>query len=288
MRIAAIVLLASLAFAPAAHAAEEGTPFADPSRLVSIGGSLTEIVYALGAEDLLVARDTTGTYPPEAQALPDVGYMRALSPEGVLSVEPTAILMLAGAGPVEAIDVLSDARVPIVTVPEAYDIAGVVAKVRIVGAALGLEDRAEALVARIEAEARQIEAITTGIAERQSVLFVLTMAGGRFNAAGTDTAADGIIALAGADNAVTAYPGYRQLGEEAIITADPDVILMMARGGDHGVSDADLLGHPAVALTTAGRTGRVIRMDGGYLLGFGPRTAAAALELSQAIYGGAE
>src|SRR4051812_12619642 len=88
------------------------TPFADPSRLVSIGGSLTEIIYALGEERHLVARDTTATYPEAATKLPDVGYMRALSAEGVLSVNPSAILVVEGSGPADALAVLSKAGVP--------------------------------------------------------------------------------------------------------------------------------------------------------------------------------
>jgi iron complex transport system substrate-binding protein len=256
--------------APAVANAQDVTPFADPSRLVTIGGSLTEIVFELGAEDYLVARDSTGTYPEAATELPDVGYMRALAPEGVLSVEPTAILMLEGAGPLEAIEVLESASVPIVTVPETFDAAGVATKVQMVGAALGLDEA--------------VEELTAQNSERKSVLFILSMTGGRINASGTGTAANGIIALAGADNAITEYEGYKQLTEEAIITANPDVILMMDRGGDHSASDNELLNHPAVSLTTAGQNAAIVRIDGEYALGFGPRAASAARDLSEAIY----
>jgi iron complex transport system substrate-binding protein len=88
-----------------AGAAEDGEVFADPSRIASIGGSLTEIVYALGQQEHLVARDSTSLYPQEALKLPDVGYMRQLSPEGVLSVNPSGILALQGSGPKEAVEV---------------------------------------------------------------------------------------------------------------------------------------------------------------------------------------
>ncbi|WP_332716312.1 heme/hemin ABC transporter substrate-binding protein [Pelagibacterium mangrovi] len=270
--------------APAVANAQDVTPFADPSRLVTIGGSLTEIVFELGAEDYLVARDSTGTYPEAATELPDVGYMRALAPEGVLSVEPTAILMLEGAGPLEAIEVLQSASVPIVTVPETFDAAGVATKVQMVGAALGLDEAAEELNARIAADFAAVEELTAQNSERKSVLFILSMTGGRINASGTGTAANGIIALAGADNAITEYEGYKQLTEEAIITANPDVILMMDRGGDHAASDNELLNHPAVSLTTAGQNAAIVRIDGEYALGFGPRAASAARDLSEAIY----
>lgn len=282
MRLFSSALLFASLMSTSAVLAQPVEPFADTSRLVTIGGSLTEIVYQLGAEASLIARDSTSTFPAETADLPDVGYMRQLAPEGVLSVQPSAILMLEGAGPIETIEVLRDASVPIVSVPETFDAAGVLTRVEAVAAALGVDG--DALAADIGDKFAALEAQTAQIGARKSVLFVLSMAGGRINAAGTGTAADGIIALAGADNAITEYEGYRQLTEEAIIAANPDVILMMDRGGDHAASEQELRDHPAISLTTAGMEGAIIRMDGEYLLGFGPRAADAATELSNAIY----
>lgn len=284
MRIFHLALLSAAMLPASAAFAQDIEPFQDWSRLVTIGGSLTEIVYALGAEENLIARDSTSTYPDQALDLPDVGYMRQLAPEGVLSVQPTAILMLEGAGPVETIEVLQDASVPVVSVPETYDAEGVLTKIRTVGAALGLETGE--LTAGIQERFEAVADIAAQIDDRKSVLFILSVAGGRINAAGTGTAADGILALAGADNAITQYEGYRQLTEEAIIEANPDLILMMDRGGDHAASDEELTSHPAVALTTAGQQRAIVRMNGEYLLGFGPRAADAAADLADAIYGG--
>lgn len=287
MRSISLSVLATISLA-LPLGAQEVSPFPDPSRLISIGGSITEIIYELGKDDLLVARDTTATYPPEALELPDVGYMRALAPEGVLSVEPTAIIALEGAGPLDAIEVLETASVSIVFVPEDFTEEGVVSKVRTVGEALDARSEAEALIDRIQVEFDAVQDRVSTIEQPKSVLFVLSMVGGRINAAGTGTAADGIITLAGGRNAITEYEGYRQLSEEAIITANPDLVLVMDRGGDHAASEDELLSHPAIALTNAGQTGSVIQMDGSYLLGFGPRTAAAARDLADAIYGAAE
>lgn len=276
----AIVALASL---PAA--AQELHPFADSSRLVSIGGSLTEIIYALGEEGKLIARDQTATYPEAAAALPDVGYMRQLAPEGVLSVSPSALLVIEGSGPPEALEVLSHAGVEYQTVPESFSHDGILTKVRAVGQALGVPDKAEALASELDTALKAVEQRTADIAERKRVLFVLSAEGGKIQASGTGTAADGIIALAGAVNAIDEYSGYKALTEEAIIEAAPDVILMMDRGGDHSASNADLIGNPAIALTEAGRNHAIIRLDGAYLLGFGPRTAEAVSDLVDALYG---
>lgn len=281
--IAVSVLLALCA--PALSFGQDLKPFADTSRLVSIGGSLTEIIYALGEEKRLVARDQTATFPPEALALPYVGYMRALAPEGVLSVTPTALLVIDGSGPPESLEVLAHAGIDYQTVPEGFSHDGILTKVRAVGQALGVPEKSEALAAEIDAALKAVEARTAAVSERKTVLFILSTQGGKIQASGTDTAADGVIALAGARNAVTDYSGYKALTEEAIIAANPDFILMMDRGGDHGGTDAELLAHPAIALTTAGKNHAIIRFDGAYLLGFGPRTAGAVAELVDAIYG---
>lgn len=261
-----------------------------PDRLLAIGGSVTEIVHALGEGDRLVGRDTTSTYPPQVQALPDVGYMRALSPEGVLSVRPDLVIAEDGAGPPEAIDVVRKAGIAYVPVPDATDRAGIIDKILTIGAALGDESDAEALAASVDADLRATEAKAAAIPpeRRKRVLFVLSNQGGRIMAGGANTAAEGIIRLAGGVNAVDGFDGYKPLTDEAITRAAPDLILMMARSGDHAPAEADLLTHPAIATTPAAATGALVRMDGLYQLGFGPRTAQAAADLAAMLYGGME
>lgn len=269
----------------AAIAGEGGAAFPDTSRIAAIGGSVTEIVYALGEESHLVARDSTSLYPPAAASLPDLGYMRQLSPEGVLSVGPTGILALEGSGPAEAVEVLKKASVPYIEVPESFDREGILERIRVVGKALGAGAGAEALAARVDARLEEAESRTAGIAQRKRVLFVLSFAGGRVMASGSGTAADGMIRLAGGVNAVEGFEGYKQLSDEALVTAAPDVILLMDNAGP-GVSDEELLANAAIAQTPAGAAGKVVRMDGGYLLGFGPRTGDAVNDLATALYGG--
>ncbi|GGF01395.1 ABC transporter substrate-binding protein [Stappia taiwanensis] len=283
VRIAAPVALAlSLALA-AGTALAEPAPLKDARRIVAIGGAVTEIVHALGEEGRLVARDTTSSYPPAADALPDVGYMRALSPEGVLSVKPDAILAIEGSGPPEALTVLKGAGVDFVTVPERFDAAGISEKVRLVSAALGVPEKGAELVRRIEAELQAATAEAAARGRDARVLFILSLSGGRILAAGDETAAAGVIRLAGARNAIEGLSGYKQISDEAAMAAAPDVILMISRSGDHQTGEAEVLAHPGIARTPAGVHRRLIRMDGLYLLGFGPRTAAAVGDLSAAL-----
>ncbi|RWD31776.1 hemin ABC transporter substrate-binding protein [Mesorhizobium sp.] len=266
--------------------AAEGTEvFADPSKIAAIGGSITEIVFALGEQDRLVARDSTSRYPEAALKLPDVGYMRQLSPEGVLSVNPSGILALHGSGPKQAVDVLKKTSIPFIEVPERYGHEGILEKIRIVGKALGVDAKADALAAEIDAKLKAAEKQTASINDRKRVLFVLSMQGGKILASGSDTAADGIIKLSGGVNAVDGFSGYKQLSDEAVITARPDVILMMNNAGP-AASDDELFANPSILSTPAGAARKVVRMDGGYLLGFGPRTADVIHDLAGSLYGG--
>ncbi|WP_425049730.1 heme/hemin ABC transporter substrate-binding protein [Psychromarinibacter sp. S121] len=281
--LGACLMLPVLAFTSTYSVAEDVPP---GERVLSVGGSVTEIIYALGEEDRLVARDTTSSYPPEVMDLPDVGYMRALSPEGVLSVNPDLVIAEAGSGPPETIEVLEEAAIDFVAVPDGFDRDTVRAKIEAVAAALDVVEKGEALAAEVDAAlADAMSAEVPGTPKR--VMFVLTAQGGRIMASGTNTTADGIIRLAGAVNAVEGFEGYKPVSEEAIIAAAPDVILMMDRGGDHAMTDDDLFALPSVAATPAGETRSVVRIDGLLLLGFGPRTPEAVRTLHGALYGGA-
>lgn len=272
-------------FIRAAVAQEMQKP--DTSRLVSVGGAITEIVYALGEEGKLVGRDSTSVYPAEANTIPDVGYMRQLSPEGVIATNPSAILSVEGSGPPETLNVLKAANIPFETVPEGFDRDAILAKIRIVGDFIGASEKAKVLADQVKADldTAVADAARRPEGERKRVLFILSTQGGKIMASGKGTAADGIIALSGAINATGTYAGYKPLTDEAIIEAKPDVVLMMSRSGGHSTTDDELFAHPALSLTPAAKTGSVIRMDGLHLLGFGPRTATAVRELNAAIYG---
>ena len=259
----------------------------DSSKLVAIGGAVTEIVYALGEGGRLVARDSTSTFPAEALKLPDVGYMRQLSPEGVIAVNPTAILAVEGSGPPDALAVLKSAGIPFETVPEGFDRAAILKKIDVVGKFLGVPEKAKDLETKVGADldAAIADAAKRPEAERKRVLFILSFQNGKVLAAGGHTAADGIITLAGAINATeAAFEGYKPLTDEAIVKAKPDVIMVMSRPG-HGASDEEILAHPAISVTPAAASKAILRMNSLHLLGFGPRTASAIRDLNKELYG---
>jgi iron complex transport system substrate-binding protein len=256
----------------------------DPPTVITLGGSVTEIAVALGAESRIIARDTTSTWPQSVRALPDVGYIRALSPENVLALDPDLIVAEGDAGPPEAVDVLKSAGIPFVLVPEATDPAGIGAKIDAVARALDLTDEGAALSERVQAGLDAAEVRSAAVKVPKRVLFILSLQGGVM-AGGEGTEAEGIIRLAGGVNAATGFTGYKPMTDEAVLAAMPDAILMMDREGDLAISDSDVLAQPALSQTPAAQTGTIIRMDGMLLLGFGPRTPEAAEALNSALYG---
>jgi iron complex transport system substrate-binding protein len=265
-------------------AAGRAVTITDPNRIVSIGGAITEILYALGLGDRIVAVDTTSVYPPRALAeKPNVGYMRQLSPEGVLSLTPSVILASEGAGPKTTITVLESAAVPFVLVPEHFTGDGILEKIRLVTAATSAETRGRCLAEAVAADLEALAKLRARIAKPKRVLFMLSFVNGRPMVAGRSTAADGIIKLAGGVNAIDAYEGYKPVNDEAVITAKPDAVLAMERKG-HTIDAATLFASPAFALTPAASNRAFISMDGLYLLGFGPRTARAARDLAVRLY----
>ena len=262
-----------------------GTAAAEPSRIVVLGGTAAEIVAALGQQDRLVARDTTSTYPESLTALPDIGYLRALSPEGVLSVDPDMILAEAGAGPAEAVAVLQAAGLPYVTVPGDPGPDGIADKITVIGAALGQAPAAARLAAQVQADLAAARAAAAAIQPKKRVLFILSLQGGKVMAGGEGSAAASIIDLAGGINAATGFQGYKPMTDEAVLAAAPDAILMMDREGQGAVLPEEAAALPALAASPAVQTGAILRMDGLKLLGLGPRTGQAAAELRAALYG---
>lgn len=255
-----------------------------PPRIVAVGSSITEIIYALGAEKLLVGVDTTSLYPNAARSLPQVGYMRALSAEGVLSLKPTLIIATTAAGPATVLDQLKATGIEVMVLPDHYDYDSVITKIAAVGKATGKVAEADAMIERGRAAMKTLADRLAIATSRPRVLFLLGMGSGAPQAAGRNTAADGIIKMAGGVNAIEGYSGYRPLTPEAVIASKADYILVTrqtveAMGGIQAILD-----QPSLNRTPAGKAGKVLEFDALLLLGFGPRTPQAAQELASALH----
>lgn len=254
--------------------------FADsPARIVSVGGAATETVFALGAGAAVVGVDTSSVYPEKATSLPQVGYQRMLSAEGIASLKPDMVILAATAGPPAALEQLEKLGIPLLRLQEGYNIESTVARVQQIGKALDRASRAEEICRKIEADAAAIAAPRH---PPQRVLFVMSAGVGAPMVAGTGTAADAAIRLSGGANVGADFSGYKQLSSEALVALDPEVVVTTSRTMKAAAA-GELL--PGLSLTTAGKNGRMIVMDDLYLLGFGPRTGEALAEFSKKLAG---
>lgn len=254
-------------------------------RIVAAGGVVTEVLYALGLQDRIVAVDTTSQWPPEAlKEKPNVGYVRALSAEGVLSLKPSQVVAVEGAGPPDALALIKEAGTPITMIPEALTPEAVVAKIAAIGKAAGAAEPAQRLADAVKGRFEELDRLRAGLPKQKRVLFVLSLQNGRTIVGGRTTTADAIIALAGGVNAASAVEGFKPMTDEAIITAAPDVVLMMRHSSAHNAGPDELFAMPAFSQTPAAKQRSLIRMDGLYLLGFGPRTPNAARDLMAELY----
>jgi iron complex transport system substrate-binding protein len=255
-----------------------------PARVVSAGGVVTEIVYALDRSDALVGVDTTSTYPGTAlKEKPNVGYVRALSSEGLLSLKPNAIIAIESAGPPDILKTVEEAGVRIYRVPEIATPAGISAKIKEIAELLGETEKGAALAADVDKQFASVEALRAKIEKPRRALFILSFLNGRAMVGGRNTSADGIIALAGLQNAAPMLEGWKPISDEALFEAAPDVIIAMSHG-PQDVTIKSIMSVPAFAATPAAKSKSILIFDGGYLLGFGPRTPHAARELLLAAY----
>ena len=255
----------------------------DSSRVTIAGGSLTEIVYLLEQENKLVAVDITSNFPEEAKQLPSIGYVRALSAEGVLSLSPSLILGEDDTGPPTVMEQLSRVGIQIEIIPEENSTDGIIKKVKCVAEILGVDENTkDKTLAILNADAKELKLLTEmNKEESPKVMFILSMESGSPTVGGRDTSADGLIKMTGAVNVMDSFEGWKPVSTEAIIQAKPDFILISERGLNSFGSIEKLGQHPSLVFTPAAKNNNIIAMDGMAMLGFGPRTISSAKDIAQ-------
>ena len=259
---------------------EESVP--DGTRLITLFGDLTEIVYALGVQEFLVARDTSSIYPAEAEELPNLGFAGGLNAEAILEFDPTLVLGTPMAGPPGVLEQLKQAGVEVLIIEDSNELDAPQIKIRIVGEALGIPQRAEELALDIEQRLEAVQA--AAVTEKPlRVLMVYIRRGGLQLVSGEGNKSQTIIEAAGAIDAATeaGIVGWQPLTPEALVAANPDVYLVMDRGLAVVGGIEGLLEIPGMAQTKAGRNRHIVSMPDLYLLGFGPRLPEAIADLTQ-------
>lgn len=250
-------------------------------RIVSLNGTVTEILCALGFEKQIVGTDVTSTYPASMQQVAKVGHNRNITAEPVLALKPDLVITTANYISPAVIEQFKAVGVKTVVLKQDYSIEGTCALINQVGEALGAAAKGAALCRQLETEKQSL----TPPSATKKVLFIYARGAGTMMVAGKETAPDKMIGLAGAKNAAGDFKDFKPLTAEALVVANPDVILMFDSGLKSMGGINGLLKVQGVAQTTAGKEKKVIVMDGQLLTGFGPRVVQAVKELTQKIGG---
>jgi iron complex transport system substrate-binding protein len=258
------------------------TAQAEPTRIVTAGSAVTEIAVALGLAPRIVAVDTSGKEIDGMGDKPDVGYVRMLGAEGILSQKPDLVLVSSEAGPAPVLEQIRAAGVDVVVVPNGHSLDNIDDTIRAVATATGRTEDGDKLITRVETDLRTLRATTTGgDRERPCVVFLLARHGGALMAAGSDTAAHAMIEASGGRNICADFTGYQPLSAEIFAAATPEFVIVSESVGGN---DAELLASvPGLGAAQAAGELRVIRVDDAAFLGFGPRTPSAAAEVALAL-----
>lgn len=253
---------------------------AKTQRIVSVSGTLSEILVGLGLESQIVGVDVTSTYPASLDKLPKVGHNRNISAEGILALNPDVIVISdQSMMSANVLKQLNSTGKKVVTFKQDFSEEGTVKLIREVGAYFNAKPQAEKMVKSLQADLAKLPKT----AAPKKLLFIYARGTGTLMVSGKNTSLDKMFTLIGHKNAVTDFTDFKPLTSESLLAANPDVLVLFSSGLESVDGIDGLLKVPGVAYTNAGKNRKIVSMDGQYLTGFGPRLGKAAAELAQKV-----
>lgn len=265
-----------------------GKGAAQSMRIIASGGSITEVIYALGKEQYLVATDSTSLYPAEAAALPKLGYFRQLSTEGILGFAPTHLFGAQATGPETLATQLESAGIKVHIFTEQRDLSGLQQMISEMGQLLDTPNKARALNTQIEQQVAKLmyEARIRSQDSREkqgaiTALFVMSDSDRGLTVAGGNTVPQSLFDDAGIINAAKDLPDYKVMDNESILAANPDIIFVASHRAKEPDALARLCQHPALKATNAGRNCVISTMESSSALGLSPRYPDALKRIIQ-------
>ncbi|MGA0147743.1 MAG: heme/hemin ABC transporter substrate-binding protein [Ilumatobacteraceae bacterium] len=257
----------------------------DSSRIIVLNEAIAEIVVSLGMQDFIIGRDATTTLASLLD-VEEVSNGHDISAESVLSLRPSVVIGDTRTGPPEALQQLRAAGVAVLVAPEVWTLSDLPSRVEMIAGALGIPRAGDRLV---DLTQRAIDDALRGVGAYADVLRVAFLyvrgTASVYLLGGTGSGADELVAATGAVDvgALNGLSAFTPLTAEAIVQADPDVLLVMTRGLDSVGGIDGLLALPGVSSTRAAATRAVIAVDDDLLLSFGPRTGALIARLAELL-----
>ena len=257
----------------------------DHSKIVIAGGSITEIIYFLNEDKKIVGVDVTSNYPKKAKDLPSIGYVRNLSTEGILSLDPILVLGEDDMGPPNVIQQIKEIDVDLRIIPEEKNISGIINKIQCVASIIGASEKAQEMInTSLLQSIKELEKIQNYSQIRaKKVMLILSMQGTSPIVAGRGTSGDGFINMIGAQNVFNSFDGWKPVSAESIIAANPEYILLPDRDMHKNSNVNNLKTNPLFKNTIAGLKNNFISEDAMTMLGFGPRSIDSALKIAKEI-----
>ncbi|MEV4736461.1 MULTISPECIES: heme/hemin ABC transporter substrate-binding protein [unclassified Microbacterium] len=260
---------------------------------IDISGTIASTVFALGLGDQVVGRDSSTQFVG-TEDLPVVTKSgHTLNAEAILELAPTVILTDTTIGPKEVRQQLRDAGIAVVVISSDRRLATTDELVTEIATALGVRSRGAALIERLDADleaslAEIAAVVPADVEDRARMLFLYVRGSANvYYIFGEDSGADSLIdAVGGVDVAgEIGWEGMKPMTAEALVAAQPDVLVMMTDGLDSvGGIDGLIERIPAIAETPAGANRRVIDMADSEILSFGPRSAEVIGAIARALY----
>ncbi len=230
-------------------------------RIVTVDSNATEILIALGLGQKIVAADVTSQSLLSSD-VPNLGYHRALSAEGILDNNPDWVVGSDHMGPEETLSLLKKAPLRLVQLNSPKNLTELKANITALGQLLGREQEATSLVTRVDQLGKQLSAVGD---KQQNIIFLLDLGDRGLSQAGNGTTADALITLLGGHN-LGQFSGYKSVSVEALLSISPDVILLGQRSDSEADIERILQRQPLLINTPAGRKDNIIGVNAGKLI----------------------
>lgn len=256
-------------------AAEQDAPVTEikTDRIVSLNGAITETLASMDASGNIVGRDVTSTFPADLKAT-NLGHVRSITAESILALKPTVVFGTTKDINPNLNEQLKNANVSLILIDQEYTVDGTKKLITDVATTLK-KDNFQPLLDNISSKIATVKPFT----KKPKVLFIYARGAGNLMVAGKETPLHSMIELAGAQNAAAALTDFKPLTPEALLTTNPDVILMFDSGLQSLGGVEGLVKVEGISATNAGKNKKVVTMDGQLLSGFGPRLGEAVVEL---------
>lgn len=283
-----IFILGFCAFAACGRLANDDKKAGQGTRIVCVSKQINEYIYALGAEKDLVAVDLSSTYPEQIKQLPNVGYHRALSAEGIISMKPTLFLHDGNIAPAPVIEQVKKVGIPMLEMKPGKDLDSAKLLMREVGKYFHKEAAADSVIAKWDADMAEIlkdTAKNVGKTKPRILIIHYGRAANVYLAITKHSTAGQMLEMAGGVNAIDSVGGMARTNAEMIAKSAPDIIIATDFGFDKFGSADKFKEMPGVALTPAGKNGRIYRIEENELVYFGPRTPSVIRKIKDMIAG---